>query len=92
ADQLVGHPHENLEALERGGQQGRLIERATSPSVIWAPSATNPAVTPLTTRHPDRAGAVEHDRAAARNELACWSGCTGQVGYRRLNEGARCRR
>jgi hypothetical protein len=60
---------------------------ATSPAVIWAPSATNPAVTPLTMRG-TRTG-LELSRMtgpAARNVLDC-STAGREVGYLRLDEG-----
>jgi hypothetical protein len=56
-----------------------ISSNATSPSLICAPSATNPAVTPLAIRG-TRTG-IEKSRTtgpAAGNVLACSSGCTNR--------------
>ena len=60
---------------------------ATSPSLIWAPSATNPAVTPLTMRG-TRTGLDESSTTgpAARNVRGLLEGLNEQAGYLRLNE------
>ena len=61
--------------------------KATSPSEIWAPSATNPAVTPLTMRG-TRSGLDESSTTgpAARNVRGLFERLNEQACYLRLDE------